>query len=77
MATVTITFQDNPLAGRPGQTDITIIVGSVDPPMPMPPGEDTVSQLSDAQMAAIAAISHVTAMSYESTWLTLDEGTGN
>lgn len=73
MATVTITIQDNPMAGMPGQTDVTTTV-TCDEPMPLPINEETAHRLTTAQMFAIATLARVSNLTYETAWMTIDQG---
>lgn len=72
MAKITLTIEDNPMRGLPGQPDFLTIVSS-DPLLPLPVSEETVEGLTPAQMAAIQAVSKIADSTYETAWLRLSQ----
>lgn len=78
MATVTITLVDNPLAGRPGQTDYTLTI-SADPDIEtgpngeLPPPES----LSPATLAAVMAVAEIAKISLEASFVHIAKGSMN
>jgi hypothetical protein len=72
---VTITLSDNPLAGMPGQNDLTIVV-SGEPDLPLGP-DGAFPPVEDLPMSIIAAVemlSHLTGQVHETVYLTMARG---
>lgn len=69
---VTLEFADNPLAGLPGQTDVTITITG-DPSIPLTPDgtPDPALLESPAFCAAVAAVAHVSAVAHETAFYTM------
>jgi hypothetical protein len=72
MAKITLTIQDNPMVGLPGQPDVVITVNS-DGPLPIPISPATAEKLTPAQLGAIVALSTLERKSYETSWLRINQ----
>lgn len=73
MAKVTVVFEDNPMAGLPGQSDVTLMCVP-EPPLPEPASEENVEILTSAQMAALSAVAHIAGLAAETAWVVLNHG---
>lgn len=63
MAKVTVTFEDNPMRGMPGQNDINMTM-SAEPSIPLLADQPDVDseEFTDAMAAALTAVMHVTGL---------------